>query len=485
MSSERGDRPAAPGAGPTPAWNPWAPRPGADPRAGARPAPSPPGSPASAGPIVPPGAAPGPGALGSGLPTAPPWSGRTVAAPTAAGPTPPRAPVADQLRTPGAGAHPPGSWPTPKLDGPMPGPRPPKARRSPALTAFVAFLAGAAVVGAAFGAYALGDRRDRVDATASKDDPDRPSDTVDALDIRRILDKAQPSVVSITTGSANSIFGGAGSGVVISDDGLIVTNAHVVATSGGKISVRFNDGTEVPATLVGGFTDKDIALLQVDRTGLVPATLGSSADLRVGDDVVAIGNALALQGDPSVTRGIVSAKDRSIDDGTISLDHLIQTDAAINPGNSGGPLVDAAGEVVGINTAIIQGAQNVGFSLAIDQVRSLFDDIQAGKGDLKADGAVLGVATLTIDASLSDATRQQYGVTATSGALVTTVDPDSAAADAGIVVGDAIVELDGSPITSNEALSAAMRTRSKGDRVTVTVERDGRRRSFDVTLGPR
>ncbi len=433
-------------------------------------------------------------------PSAPPSGPAAAPSPSGAGPSsssfappssppapPTRAPVYDQARGPGLGANPPGAWPTPKLDGPVPGTEEQGegSRRSPALTAFVAFLLGALVVGGAFGAYALGDRRDSPAESTGTTDRERPSDTVDALDIRHILDIAQPSVVSITTGGTDSIFGGAGSGVVVSEDGLIVTNAHVVASSGGKIAVRFSDGQEVPATLVGGFTDQDIALLKVDRTDLVPATLGSSANLRVGDDVVAIGNALALQGDPSVTRGIVSAKDRSIDDGTTSLDHLIQTDAAINPGNSGGPLVNADGEVVGINTAIIQGAQNVGFSLAIDEVQALFDDIQAGKGDLQPDTAVLGVATVTIDASTDALTVEQYGVTATAGALVTRVEADSAASDAGILEGDVVVEVDGIAIATNEGLTAAVRSHGAGDQVTITVEREGRRRSFDVTLGPR
>ncbi|HEX2577793.1 MAG TPA: PDZ domain-containing protein, partial [Aquihabitans sp.] len=201
--------------------------------------------------------------------------------------------------------------------------------------------------------------------------------------------------------------------------------------------------------------------------------------------VVAIGNALALGDDPSVTRGIVSAKDRSINDGQIALDHLIQTDAAINPGNSGGPLVNADGQVVGINTAIIDGAQNVGFSLAIDQVEELLPDLKAGKGDLQPNAAVLGVASVTVDGQLTDAVREEYGVTATAGALITAVEPESAAADAGIEEGDVIVEADGDPVATNEDVTAAVRSHEAGDRMAITVERQGRRRSFDVTLGPK
>jgi putative serine protease PepD len=353
------------------------------------------------------------------------------------------------------------------------------------LVAFVAFMVGALVVGAAFATYAFGDRRGRDVPVATNTRPAGGTGSAQGLDIHGILDVAQPSVVSITTGSADSIFGGAGSGVVISEDGLVLTNAHVIASSGGRISIRFNDGVESTATLVGASSDDDIALLRADRTDLTPATLGSSANLRVGDDVVAIGNALALGDEPSVTSGIVSAKNRTISDGSISLANLIQTDAAINPGNSGGPLVNADGEVVGVNTAIIDGAQSVGFALAIDQVEALIEELEAGGGDVNPDAAVLGVVTTTVDDTLPEAARDEFGVTATSGALVTEVDPDSAATDAGILEGDVVVEVDGSSVRTNEELGQIIGGFERGDDITVTVERDGRRRSFDVTLGPR
>lgn len=392
---------------------------------------------------------------------------------------PTRAPVLDGPRPGGLAAEPPVDWPSPHLPdlvGADAGP----PRRGASFVALIAFLVGALVVGAAFGTYALGDRRAR---TAP---PSAGSPTITGpLNIRRILDKAQPSVVSITTGAENSIFGGAGSGVVISSDGLILTNAHVVESSGGTISVRFHDGVTADAQLIGAFTKEDIALLKADRTGLTAATLGSSANLRVGDDVVAIGNALALGDDPSVTKGIVSAKDRSIDDGKISLRHLIQTDAAINPGNSGGPLVNAKGEVVGINTAIIEGAQSVGFSLSIDNVKTLIPKLKAGGGDVDPNAAVLGVATVTVDSRLSATLREKYGVTATAGALITTVDAGSAASEAGLLSGDVVVEADGTAITGNEQLTKIVRGHKKGDTMAVVVERAGRRRSFQVTLGPR
>ncbi len=469
-------------------WTPWAPR--TDDDAHGRP-PGPSAPPVATGPTSRPTDA------GAARPDAP-WGAGPPGA-WAPGPfptrpvnpvgwtSPDRAPVADDRRAPGTGSTPPESWPAPKLAGPPPGSEEPPTRRSPALVGFVAFLVGAFVVGGAFAAYAFGDRRDRTGTEASAGSTTEPGRTgpAPALDIHKILDTAQPSVVSIQTGGADSIFGGAGSGVVISEDGLIVTNAHVIEGAGGKIEVRFNDGTTASARLIGASTDDDIALIQAASSGLTPATLGSSANLRVGDDVVAIGNALNLGGDPSVTSGIVSAKDRSINDGSVSLDNLIQTDAAINPGNSGGPLFNAAGEVVGINTAIIDGAQNVGFSLAIDPVEELIEELKAGGGDVDPDMAVLGVAAVSVTSpDLPQETKDEYGVVATSGALLTQVDGDSAASDAGLEEGDVVVEVEGTAIGTADALTADIQGRTKGDEVTITVERQGRRRSFEVTLGP-
>ena len=395
------------------------------------------------------------------------------------GPTGGRAPVADTARPPGAPSTPPLAAPPPRIDTPaLPrGENPGPSGRSPALVAFVSFLVGALVVGAAFATYALGDRNGRSPGN-------RGGSSARSLDVGAILDKAQPSVVSIQTGAANSVFGGAGSGVVLSSDGLILTNAHVIEGAGGVIDVRFHDGVTAPGKLVGASTSHDVALVQVDRHGLVPATLGSSSRLRVGDDVLAIGNALNLGSEPSVTRGIVSALDRRIDDGRVTLDHLIQTDAAINPGNSGGPLVDAAGEVVGINTAIIDGAQNLGFAIDIDTVKDLVPTLKAGGGDLNANTAVLGVSSITVGSSLSQATRDRYKVKGDSGALINAVEASGAADKAGIVEGDVVVDVDGTTVSKSADLTKIVRSHRRGDQVTITVERAGVEHRFDVTLGP-
>jgi len=273
--------------------------------------------------------------------------------------------------------------------------------------------------------------------------------------------------------------------VIIESDGLVLTNNHVIEGSS-DLRVQLSDGTTEDASLVGASPDDDIAVIRIDRSGLTAAELGSSDELRVGDDVLAIGNALNLGGTPSVTRGIVSATGRRIASGDIALDHLIQTDAAINPGNSGGPLVNAQGEVVGINTAIIRDAQNVGFAIAIDPIRSLIRDLEEGNGAISGDQAFLGVGTVDVDSSqLSDDVREQYSVTADEGAFVQEVDPDRAAGEAGMEVGDVIVSMDGDPITSSDDLGEAMRKHEPGDTVRIVVERDGQRRTLTVTLGRR
>ena len=393
-----------------------------------------------------------------------------------------RAPVIDDVRPPGAPTGPPTTWPEPRLPVPPPAPGE-RPHRSSALLVFVAFLVGAILVGAAFAAYAIGDRSSE-DAAASTTTT-RPLRATGALDIQKILDIARPSVVTIQTGGANSMFGGAGTGVVISADGLILTNAHVIEGAGGNISVRFSDGTEAKADLVGESTSNDIALIRAAQTGLTPATLGSSSNLLVGDPVVAIGNALNLGGDPSVTSGIVSAKDRTISEGSFKLANLIQTDAAINPGNSGGPLVNANGEVVGINTAIIAGAQNIGFSISIDSVKDLIEQLKKGGGDVGPNTAQLGASTLDVSSPELDQTvKDQFGITAESGAVVVNVESSGGASAAGLQVGDVVIEFDGQAVVGSTDLMRLVRGHKPGDKVSLTAERKGSRVTVTVTLGP-
>ncbi|MFP5319105.1 MAG: S1C family serine protease [Acidimicrobiia bacterium] len=202
-------------------------------------------------------------------------------------------------------------------------------------------------------------------------------------DIQAILAKVEPAVVTIRTQLASQgrffVASGAGTGVILTSDGEVLTNAHVVegATS---VEVTLSGESQARrADLVGIDSSNDLALLKIRSASDLPtAELGSSADLRVGDDVVAIGNALALDGGLTVTEGIVSAVNRTISDRTIHLEGLVQTDAAINSGNSGGPLVNAAGQVVGINTVVAGDAQNIGFAIAIDRAKPVIDQLRSG-----------------------------------------------------------------------------------------------------------
>jgi putative serine protease PepD len=304
------------------------------------------------------------------------------------------------------------------------------------------------------------------------------------MDIRGVLDAVQPSVVTIEVDGANGsgVFGSAGSGVVISDDGLVLTNAHVIAGAR-TITVRFFDGETSEAELVGSFPGDDVALVQVaDRDALVPATLGDSADLQVGDEVVAIGNALDLTGQPTVTRGIVSALDREIDGQGVSLEHLIQTDAAINPGNSGGPLVAADGTVVGINTAIIDGSQNIGFAIAIDAIEPLIDDIREGNAEITPDTAFLGVSTADL-ADVAPGVLDRFGLDAgDEGAFVVEVVPGSAAADAGLEAGDLIRAIDGEDVQSSAQVRDTIRGHQPGDEIALEVVRDGETEQLTAEL---
>jgi S1-C subfamily serine protease len=263
---------------------------------------------------------------------------------------------------------------------PAPAPR----RRLFPVAGFVAVALLAGMVGGG-----IAGRLDPDDSTSSAVSVESASLRLEGepLDVAAVLDRVQPSVVSIET----TLFGrrgpfrtqgqGAGTGIVIDDDGRVLTNAHVVDGATEIMVTVPGDDRPRPAELLVADDEADLAVVRVaDTDGLVPAPLGTSADLAVGDEVVAIGNALALEGGPTVTRGIVSALDRSIDTQSGTLDGLIQTDAAISSGNSGGPLVNAAGQVVGINTAVATGggtvsASNIGFAIAIDTARSVVNGL--------------------------------------------------------------------------------------------------------------
>jgi putative serine protease PepD len=381
----------------------------------------------------------------------------------------------------GASVPPPPAWPTLEL--------PPEPKSSPVSPGKAAVLG--ALIGALVAALVAASMVMVFDRGDSKQVATRSQSSVAPLDssgsganIQAILAKVQESVVTIETSQSTSqgVFRGAGSGIVLSEDGLVLTNNHVVEGSPEVTAVMF-DGSTHPATLVGSFPDDDIALIQLQGvSGLQPAELGSSAALKVGDEAVAIGNALNLGGQPSVTLGIISALDRSIEAPGETLQGLIQTDAAINPGNSGGPLVNAAGQVVGVNTAIINDAQNIGFAIAIDTAKPLIEEIKAGKGAITPDTAFLGVATSDVS-TVSQAVRDRFGVTSDKGAFIEEITPGSAADSGGLKIGDVITSVDGNAVTSPSDVQGAVRSKKAGDQIELRVESGGKQRTVKVQLG--
>jgi S1-C subfamily serine protease len=368
---------------------------------------------------------------------------------------------------------------------PLPPPPPPRPARAAGAGAWLlAALVATGVV--------IAVDEDRPTSTSTSASPaGRPSSQIGTPgDIRGILERVQPAVVSISSRGFSDFFNlvpsqGSGTGMVLTPDGDVLTNAHVVADAT-TINVKLGTGDRTyQATVVGSDPSADIALLRIQGASNLPTvTLGRSSELQVGDQVVAIGHALALPGGPTVTTGIVSALDRTLGQGPDRLEHLIQTDAAINPGNSGGPLVNAAGEVVGMNTAVIQRAsagteaQNIGFAIASDTIQPIVDELRGGGGARLTTRAFLGVSSYTVD----EATRRGFGLQASEGALVLDVTPGSPAEGAGLRRGDVIRAVGDDEITSSEDLSSAIRKRAPGDRVDVRWQRGSDERSATVTL---
>jgi S1-C subfamily serine protease len=339
---------------------------------------------------------------------------------------------------------------------------------------------GVALSTAAVGGFVAGTNSDSTTATPGTQAPAIAGESVSATSFASIGDlvaAARPSIVSIhQTVTQQDPFGNiregqsAGTGFVLSADGYIVTNNHVVA-DGESTTVDFADGTSAPASIVAADPSHDLAVLEVDRTGLVPLSVGSSDDLRIGDQLVAIGYALDLSGEPSVTTGILSAKDRSLTEPNGELlVNLLQTDTAINPGNSGGPLLNGKGEVIGINTAVAGQAQNIGFAIAISPAEELIAELRSG---VVPERALLGV------------TSQPSTDPDIEGAEVVDVAANSAASVAGIEVGDIVTAIDGGPVDSPESLGTRIAERRPGDDVAISVSRDGRPVQISATLGVR
>ncbi len=268
---------------------------------------------------------------------------------------------------------------------------------------------------------------------------------------------------------------GMGSGVIISEDGLVLTNNHVVANAD-RVRVTLADGRSFEAEVKGADPQSDVAVVQIDASGLPAARLGSSDALRVGEWVLAIGNPFQLT--QTVTAGIVSAKGRSRV-GLADYEDFIQTDAAINPGNSGGALVNLRGEVIGINTAIASrsgGSQGVGFAIPIDMAHKILDSLLEHGRVIRG---YLGVSIQNLDAGLAD----NYGLDRPRGALVNSVQKGTAAEKAGIEPGDLILELNGKTLADRDDLRLQISGSPPGSEVKLTLLRDGKERKVDVRLG--
>jgi len=370
----------------------------------------------------------------------------------------------------------------------------------------IALLAG----GAGYTGATLANNQNNTVLTGSLSDQEKLVTNEGQL-ISQISSKLDPSVVSVntsTTTTSSDFFGmsqdqtseGAGTGVVITKDGIVMTNRHVVPAGTTKVTITMADGTKYEDVSVIGRTSSgdslDIAFLKInDLKGktLTPAVIGDSSTAKVGDSVVAIGNALG-EFQNTVTSGIVSGFGRSVQASSGSgysassedLDNLIQTDAAINEGNSGGPLVNLNGQVIGINTAIASDAQNIGFSIPINDLKGLIAQVvKTGK----LERPYLGIRYVPLNNSLA----KQYGLSVTEGAYIvpqsqsyTGQEPiisGSPADKAGLVGGDVITKINGQKIDANHSLTSILNQHQPGDEVTLTVLRNGQTLTRTATLG--
>lgn len=282
---------------------------------------------------------------------------------------------------------------------------------------------------------------------------------------------------------------GGGTGFVISEDGLILTNRHVAADAEADYEVVFSDGAVLPAMVLARDTVLDIAVLKVEKTGLTVAPLGDSDALSPGETVIAIGNSLSEYRN-SVTKGVISAVNRRVVAGNGSgesevLEEALQTDAAINPGNSGGPLVDLEGKVVGVNTAVNRSGQSIGFAIPINAAKIVIESVKV-HGKIVRPWLGVRYSMLTAESA------KQNGFAVSSGALLiggtsrgdgAAVVPDSPAEKAGLKAGDVLLDVDGVRLEIEHPLSAVIAKKRAGDTVQVRVLRDGMERVVPVTLG--
>ena len=397
------------------------------------------------------------------------------------------------------------SYPSP-ADSTMPGgtpPPPPGTPKAPGrFRSWFPVAVVAALIGGAIGAgvTALADNNSNNDDSGNAvihESSAAPGAAVLSgnVTIPQLVDKVINAVVSIDVKSNGSE--DEGTGMIITSNGEVITNNHVIelyseGNNTGSITVtEYGQTKPLPATLIGYDQTKDMALLKINNASSLPTvTFGDSSKAVVGDSVVAIGNALGLSaGTPTVTQGIVSAFGRTVTAGGIgtqteTLQNMIQTDAAINAGNSGGPLIDTAGQVIGMNTAVAgtssdgTNSQNIGFAIPTAQVAATLPELQKG-GQTGNGGGYLGVDITT----LTPALRQQYGFTPTSGAVVLSVVSGSPAAKAGLVQGDVITSINGTAINSSEDLQKIVQNAKAGQTVSITYYVGDSKRTTSATLG--
>jgi S1-C subfamily serine protease len=449
--------------------------------------------------------APGTPDQGTPAPDAPPTS---PGAPPASYPPPawsPPSPAAGPSgTTPPLGTATPASpftYPSPPVDPTMPGGAPSETRTPGRFRAWLPVAVVAALIGGAIGAgvTAIADNNGSNNAGNAVIHESNASPGAAVLSgnvtIPQLVDKVIPAVVSIDVKSNGAE--DEGTGMIITSSGEVVTNNHVIelySEGGGTGTItvtEYGQTKALPSTLIGYDQTKDVALLKINNGSNLPTvTFGDSSKAVVGDSVVAIGNALGLSaGTPTVTQGIVSALGRTVTAGGIgtqteTLQNMIQTDAAINSGNSGGPLIDTAGQVIAMNTAVAgtssdgSSSQNIGFAIPVAQIESLLPQLQKG-GQSGNGGGYLGVDITT----LTPALRQQYGFTPTAGAVVLSVVAGSPAAKAGLVQGDVIVNINGTAITSSEELQKAIQNAKPGQSVSITYYVGDSKRTTTATLG--
>lgn len=308
-----------------------------------------------------------------------------------------------------------------------------------------------------------------------------------------IAKKVMPSVVGISTVSqtyTQTIFGlqqgtqqGVGTGIIVSSDGYILTNSHVVNDGESEsITVDLYDGSEYTGTVLWNSSDLDLAIVKIDATGLTAAEIGDSDDVEIGDYAVAIGNPLGLDFERSVTQGIISGLDRTITttdsstDSQNTMEGLIQTDASINSGNSGGPLINSEGQVIGINSAKASSAEGLGFAIPINTATPIIDEI---KENGTYEQAYIGISGMNVEAVKA---QYQTDFKADKGIYVIQIYTNSPASKAGLQEGDIITAVNGTSVKDMSALKKELVKYRPGDTIKVTYERDKQSSTADVTL---